>query len=326
MDIKNFRIAIIFVLLIFIFTGCAIRQTVKQIDSGMDSLAQEITNKMVINKKKTLAVFDFFNSDHKLSYPGKLLAEDLRKRLISMGHFSVLSEERISEVLKKKEIELSDKNLGRWTKKKLRKSLHIDTMCTGIFIEEEGLVKLKVKLYDAEKIPLLGYFELKVINNEISIISQNFKKSADSIFWKLKNEKSTYKSIIEKIDWGPLKHHFIINEVRLIHEKPIRLETGGRYYDYRPVVSLHVEPRKSFNVVPSYVLYSAYVLYKNPLPRFKAKFINPEGEENYYFGSILHFEPSFIEWRKGEVRQSYFILPHIKDLKDYKDIKITYWP
>ena len=326
MYIKQLKINIQFALLIFILTGCAIKQTVKQIEPGMDNLAIEIASKMVDSKKKTLAVFNFFNEDRKLSYPGKLLAEDLRKRLASMGYFSVLSDKRISDVLKKKEIELTEENLGRRRKNALRKSLHIDTMCTGVFIEEEGFVKLQVKLYDAEKIPLLAYLESEVTNKEIDRIKQDLKKETDSIFWQLKNEKSPYKTIIEKIDWGPLKHHFIINEVRLIHEKPIRLETGGRFYDYRPVVSFHLEPLESFNLVPAFVLYHSYVIYKNPRPRFKAKFINPEGKENYYFGSLLHFEPGIIEWRKGEIRQGYFILPHLKEIKDYENIKISYWP
>lgn len=325
MDTRNFRIAITCLLFVFIFTGCAINR-IKQIEPGMDSLAEEITRKMVSNKKKTLAVFDFFNEDRKPSYPGKLLAEDLRIRLTNMGHFSVLSEKRISDVLKRKEIVLTDEDPGRWKKNSLRKSLHIDSLCTGVFIEKDDFVKLQVRLYDTEKIPLIGYFELEVTDKEITKIKQKLKKGDDSIFWQIKNEKSPYKSMIEKIDWGPLKHHFIISEVRLIHEKPIRLELGGRYYDYSPAVTFHLEPRQSFNLVPTAVLYHAYVIYKNPRPSFKAKFINPEGEVNYYFGSILHFEPGFIEWRKGEIRRGFFILPHIKELKDYRNIKITYWP
>jgi len=323
---KNFEITLHFVLLVFVLPGCALQPSFKPVEpGGIYTLAKEIDRKMVINKKKTLAIFDFYNADHKVSHPGKLMADDLRKKLVNIGHVSVISGKRIDETLNKNETEITE-SLNRQMKDKLRKKLNADAICTGMFTEEEGLVKLKVELYDSEKIPLLGAFESEVTNQEIAQIEQNLKKATGSILWQLKDEKSPYKEMIEKIDWGPLQHHFIIDEVRLIHEKPIRLETGGRYYDYRPVVAFHIETRESFNITPSVILYHAYVIYKNPRPGFKAKFFTSEGEENYYLGGLLHFEPNFVNWRKGEIRQGYFVLPHLTEIKDYENIKIIYWP
>jgi hypothetical protein len=323
---KHFGIKLYLILLVFALPACALKPVFRPVEPGsIHNLAMAIDRNIVINKKKTLAVFDFYNADHKLSPPGRLMAEELRNKLVNIGHFSVISVNRIDEVLKKNKTVIAE-SLGRRIKDKLRKKLHADAMCTGMFIEEEGIVKLKVQLYDAEKIPLLDAVKLDVTNQEIAQIGQNVKKAAGSINWQLNDEKTPYKKMIENIDWGPLQHHFIIDDVRFIQEKPIRLETGGRYYDYRPVVAFHIETRESFNITPSAVLYHAYVIYKNPRPGFKAKFFNAEGEENYYFGSLIHFEPSFLEWRKGEVRQGFFVLPHLKEIKDYENVKITYWP
>jgi TolB-like protein len=142
----------------------------KELDKQIDSLADQISKSLTLQKTAKIAVIEFSNLNGKATDFGKYIAEELTTRLFKSGKFQIIERRLIAKIMDEQKISATGL-VDEKSASKFGKILGVDAIATGTVADLNTSVRINSRLIATESGSVFAAASVNIpVDDEVGVL------------------------------------------------------------------------------------------------------------------------------------------------------------